>query len=333
MIKKDKEDNSRDYLFDNIKAILIILVVWGHLLASMREENDIIKSIYIFIFFFHMPAMVFVSGYFSKSLEKIRNTSFVTILLPYLMLNAINYVFKIAILNEEYFPYRFFNPNWGLWYLLTLFLWKFFLKDLLKIRYVVPLSFVFALGSGFSKEFSEFMTLGRLVCFLPFFLLGYYCTPENVTRIRRGSKLVSILLLVATGVASVFIAYRKMIDTEVFFLRSYYPDGEEISTMMSRLLIYVVALVMTHTLINLVTSKKTFLSYLGASTMTVYILHIFTVPLLEKLALWKDRPYLYLIYTVFMTALITFVYSRPTVKNVYGTIMDKLTGLLLKNET
>lgn len=329
---KGTEDNSRDYLFDNLKAVLIILVVWGHLLASMRGENDIIKSIYIFIFFFHMPAMVFISGYFSKNLEKIRNTAFVTILIPFLIFNAINYIFKIIILNEDYFPFRFFNPNWGLWYLLTLFLWKFFLKDLIKIRYILPLSFVFALGSGYSKEFSEFMALGRMVCFLPFFLLGYYCTSEHVNKIRKGSKMLSIMLLVTTGVLSAFVAFRDMIDTEVFFLRKYYPEGEEIKTMLFRLLIYAVASVMTIALINLITARKTFLSYIGASTMTVYILHIFTIPMLEKLELWKDRPYLYLVYTVFMTAVITYIYSLPIVKRAYDTIISVLTGLLLKKE-
>ncbi|MDF2484983.1 MAG: hypothetical protein K0R46_1151 [Herbinix sp.] len=329
---KSTEEKSRDYLFDNLKAILIILVVWGHLLASMRAESNIIKSIYIFIFYFHMPAMVFISGYFSKNLEKVRNTSFVTILVPYLILNVINYVFKITILGEDYFPFRFFNPNWGLWYLLTLFLWKFFLKDLIKIRYILPLSIVFALVSGFSKEFSEFMVLGRMVCFLPFFLLGYYCTPEHVNKIRKGSKLRSILLLVLTGVWSAFVAFRDVIDTEVFFLRRYYPEGEEIRAMLFRLLIYAVASVMTIALINLVTARKTFLSYIGTSTMTVYVLHIFTIPLLEKLELWKDRPYLYLLYTVFMTALITFIYSLPIVKHAYNATMGMLEGLLLKKE-
>jgi fucose 4-O-acetylase-like acetyltransferase len=130
---------SRDYLFDNMRAILIILVVWGHVLTSMIFDYDPIKSIYFFLFFFHMPAMAFISGYFSKNLEKSRSNAFVTILIPYLILNVFNYVYKIYIIQEPHFGFRFFRPLWGLWYLLALFLWKFFLKDLVKLRFLLPL--------------------------------------------------------------------------------------------------------------------------------------------------------------------------------------------------
>lgn len=325
-------DKNREYLFDNLKAILIILVVWGHLLASMRAESDVIKGIYFFIFFFHMPAMVFISGYFSKNLDKIRNNAVVTLLIPYLILNLIDYFYKILILREEYFGFRFFNPNWGLWYLLTLFLWKFLLKDLIKIKFVLPFSFAFALLSGFSKEFSEYMALGRMVCFLPFFLLGYYATPEHIVRLRKLPKPLFLLIPVITGVLSAFIVYKDVFDTELLFLRSYYPEGEEIRTMLFRLLIYVVALAMLAALMNLISEKKSFLTYLGTSTMTVYVLHIFTIPALEKLELFKNQPYLYLGYSILMTVLIAFIYSRNTVKRAYDSLMTRLTRLVLMKE-
>ncbi len=331
-LQLNTEDKTRDYLFDNLRAILIILVVWGHLLTSMQNEHDIIKSIYIFLFYFHMPVMVFISGYFSKKLEKARNNAFVTILIPYLMLNTVNYVFKMLILKEEYYAFRFFNPNWGLWYLLALFLWKFFLKDIIKIRYILPLSFIVAFLSGFSHEFSEFMTLGRFVCFLPFFLAGYYCKEEQVKRIRTLPKLLSILLLMIVVGWSVFVAYKDLFDTEILFLRTYYPKGEELQTLLYRVIIYIVAFVMIFVLLNLVPSRKIFLSHIGASTITVYVLHIFTIPVLEKLKILENHPIYYLVYSVLMTLLITYVYSRPNVKRVYDMGIDKLSGLFIKDK-
>ena len=41
---------TRDYLFDNMRAILIILVVWGHILSSMTKDSDYIKIIYFYLF-------------------------------------------------------------------------------------------------------------------------------------------------------------------------------------------------------------------------------------------------------------------------------------------
>ena len=324
------KDKPRDYLMDNLRAILIILVVLGHLLTSMRSENEIIKSIYIFIYTFHMPAMTFISGYFSKNLEKIRSNAFVTIFIPYLILNVIQYAYKLVVIKEEVSGFRFLRPSWGLWYLLALFLWKFFLKDLLKLRHLLLFSFTFAIISGFSSEFSEYLALGRAVCFLPFFVLGNYCRTRHITRIRKLPKALSYIILLAVVLLSVYASQLKIFDTELLYLRSPYPENNPVISMLFRIGIYVVAIGMMIALFNLVTSKKTFLSYVGRNTMTVYILHLFTIPLLEKLELFKNQPYLYLVYSVFMTAAIIFIFTRRVVKQAYDTIMEKLYGLVLK---
>lgn len=330
LINNKTNEKPRDYLFDNMRAILIILVVWGHVLTSMIFDYDVIKSIYYFLFFFHMPAMAFISGYFSKSLEKARSTAFETILMPYLILNVFNYLFKMYIIQEPHFGFRFFRPLWGLWYLFALFLWKFFLKDMVKIRFLLPLSFLLGIFSGFSKEFSNYMALGRVICFLPFFLVGYYCTKDHVDKLRKIPKLVSVLILAVIGYLSYYIVDHKIFKVEVLYLRKPFPEDSEIKFMLFRSLVYLVALLMILVTINLTSNKKTLLSSIGSSTMTIYVLHLFTIPILEKYEILKDRPYLYLIYSVFMTALITLVYSHPLVRKLYDALMDKLIGLVLR---
>ena len=56
----------RDYLFDNYKAFLIILVVVGHFIELTSEDNNLLIAMKWIIFSFHMPAFVFISGYFSR---------------------------------------------------------------------------------------------------------------------------------------------------------------------------------------------------------------------------------------------------------------------------
>ena len=297
----------------------------------MRGSSDVIKSIYFFVFFFHMPAMAFVSGYFSKSLEKIRSNAFVTIFIPFLILNVINYTYKILVIKDTLSGFKFLLPYWGLWYLLVLFFWKFFLKDLLKIRFLLPLSFIFALVSGFSKEFSDYMALGRMVCFLPFFLLGYYFTKGQVEKVRRVPKVISFGVIAATASISSFIAYNDIFKVEILYLRRPYPEAIEIKSMLFRLLVYVVAIAMIIAVINLTTAKKTFLSIIVTSTMTVYILHLFTIPILEKYEILKNQPYLYLLYSLIMTAVIVYLYTRPVVIRVYDTFIDRLTRLAIKS--
>ena len=56
----------RSPYWDNIKGFLIALVVFAHCLYAFQSFrlNDVLVDA---IYFFHMPAFVFTSGYFSKS--------------------------------------------------------------------------------------------------------------------------------------------------------------------------------------------------------------------------------------------------------------------------
>lgn len=329
---KTNKDKPRDYQFDNMRAILIILVVLGHVLTSMMYKSDLIESVYFFIFFFHMPAMTFISGFFSKNLEKARSTAFESILMPYIILNVCNYIFKMLIIQEPHFGFRFFRPLYGLWYLLALFLWKYFLKDLVRIRFLLPLSILLGVLSGFSKEFSDYLALGRVICFLPFFLLGYYCTEKHMDKIRRIPKIFTVAILVVSIGISAYVINNKLFKIEVLYLRRPFPQDSEIKAMLFRILVYMVAIAMTITVINLTSGKKSFLTRIGASTMTVYILHLFTIPILEKFKILNNQPYLYLVYAILMTAIIVYIYSRPWVIRIYDTVMNKLIGLILRKK-
>ena len=54
----------RNYKMDNIKAFLIFLVVLGHLLELVPGQKS--EWLYYVIYTFHMPAFVYITGYFSR---------------------------------------------------------------------------------------------------------------------------------------------------------------------------------------------------------------------------------------------------------------------------
>ena len=60
----------RDYFFDNARAFLIFLVVFGHLLQPYTSEDKFLSALYLLIYSFHMPTFLFISGYFAKNLDK-----------------------------------------------------------------------------------------------------------------------------------------------------------------------------------------------------------------------------------------------------------------------
>lgn len=52
-------------LFDNIKGLLIILVVSAHFMHPVHNDNEALSALFDIIYLFHMPLFAFVSGLFA----------------------------------------------------------------------------------------------------------------------------------------------------------------------------------------------------------------------------------------------------------------------------
>ena len=109
MSNKIKE---RDYFFDNLRFIFILLVVVAHFISPLSNIYTI-KFLYRYIYIFHMPGMIFISGYFAKSSVKdgklIKNKVFNFIML-YIIFQII-----FTLINSGKFS--IYHAQSGLWYL------------------------------------------------------------------------------------------------------------------------------------------------------------------------------------------------------------------------
>ena len=75
----------RLYRFDNIKFILIFLVVFGHMLEFTPGYTNT-HDIYRIIYSFHMPVFIFVSGYFARFSPRKILTTYIW---PYILLQTL----------------------------------------------------------------------------------------------------------------------------------------------------------------------------------------------------------------------------------------------------
>lgn len=331
MSNNNVSDSNRDYLFDNIKALLIFLVVLGHMITEQMGEIVIIDAIYYFIYIFHMPAFIFISGYFSKDANKSRENAFRSLFIPYLVINTVFWFLNKFTLFEEPSPFRILDPVWGLWFYLSLFIWKLLLKDLVKIKYILPISFFIGIMSGFSEEFSSKMSLARILSFLPFFLLGYYCKKEHIDKIRKLPKSICTFVIVVYGIVAYYIVKLELFKKESFYMRKAFSRiNQDIDvSFTARIFIYISAIIIIICLINLFSTKKKWYTMIGENSVTVYILHLIAVANLRKLSLPWDESVFYLIYAIIVSALITYICSRQIVVNGYKNIMNGITDLLL----
>lgn len=277
----------RNYKIDNFRAFLMLCVVAGHLCDAFGFPYQ--DTLYRFIYTFHMPAFVFLSGVFATGdLKKI----------------AKNYFYPLAVFQVLFFLFRCFvlgetsnllltKPYWALWYLMSLAWWNIMLplfetKDRKKRGLYVILCICAALAVGFFPDVGYAFSLSRTIVYQPFFLVGHYLKgrllcEENRQKPRWKKGILvagAVILVLAFAFATLSISYK--LKKTWFFGSSRYGDGH---TVWVRAALLASAAVLTAVFWILMPNKRLpLISRIGEHTMPIYLLHGFVVLSLRK---WK----------------------------------------------
>ena len=144
-------------LIDNIKVLLIFLVVFNHIIAfNLVKVDTVVRYVWYAITIFHMPAFVFISGYLSKKPQNVLK-NFKNLLIPYVLGYTLTWYSQIWLGRSV--DYEILRPTGSvMWYILALFIYRLTIEALGKIRFIVPLSILFALWAGTRPEFTTFLS-------------------------------------------------------------------------------------------------------------------------------------------------------------------------------
>ncbi|WP_415301558.1 acyltransferase family protein, partial [Clostridium perfringens] len=340
---------NRNYLIDNSKGLLIFLVVLGHSLEFIRKDYEVARLLYVFIYEFHMPVFVFISGYLSKNVEKGRRNAVRNFLTPFLLFNIIwNLITLVGPLflrgkftelpSEQAFS--FFTPGWALWYIFAMFLWKILLPDLLKFKNIFILSVIAGIFVKLSGEFGSYMALSRTITFAPFFLAGYYSSEEKLKRFRKFTrfnilnKVPSILILIiGVLIALIFVNYSNIADEFFWADRSYSNFNIEIFTgILLYIAVYIIGFAFVYVFINLMPENQTFLSKIGKNTLSVYFLHTYFIGSILGLTSLMSSNLGKLLALIVGSLIVTFILSRDGVARFFNKFLDKFNRLLFIKE-
>lgn len=162
----------RDIYWDIVKGVAIFLVVLGHSLQYLYIDTEYSHTDYLFnfIYSFHMPLFMAVSGYFahsslSKPIVEVLKRKFIQIMIP-----AITWSLLISVMVYINNPSKSFSFSLGYWYLNALygcyviFLIGNFLKQ--KSYYLVYPYILILIIWG------QQLNVSHLISMLPFFGLG-----------------------------------------------------------------------------------------------------------------------------------------------------------------
>lgn len=289
----------RNPLWDNLKGILIVLVVLGH--TGTALGNQWLSVIYAF----HMPLFILISGYFSRKKDTLWDT-IKKLVLYYLIFNTAYILLDLA-LGEAVTLKNLITPGFSLWYILSLIFWRtifFCIPDSILARRdaVMIGSFLLSLLSGFVPIGSEF-SFQRTFTFLPFFAAGYYCRQYKVDfkkEKRPAVSVVSIALLIGLSLLN----YYRM---PVFYSNKPYvvPNDAII-----RLLQLGIAFILCWIILYFAPKKKNQFTQLGENSLIIYLLHPPIVKGCKLFLTWggvSANPFIALIITSFTITIIYLI--------------------------
>ena len=305
---------------------MIISVVLAHYLrASASFEVPTFGGfIYITSFSYIMQGFLFISGFFSRNLDKCRTEAFSTFLFPYLVLMPIMFSIRLFLNGNARFDLTL--PTMALWYLLTLFFYRYFLKDLVKIKNILPASIAMSLAAGFIPFFDSTLSLGRTFAFLPFYLTGYFFKAEWIEKIRKIPRTAILSLLTCLLIISVYTAFLGLFPLEAFHMKASYASTglTNLQGIGTRLVLSLISLAWILIFINLMPRRKTVLASIGQNTMTIYVFHIVVRYGVKSLgSIFENDSWSYFLLIVF-TFLSVWLFSRPIIVKKYQEFMNIL---------
>ena len=138
-VGKQEAQVQRIAYIDNLKGVLITLVVIGHFAEHVMDHSDsgAILAVFNFIYTFHMPLFLLCSGLFAaNSFRKGRGfqpQNALLYLVLFLIFYSLKYIEDATLLGKD----PSFNPlyvNSGCWYLLVLALFSLLTPVLDRLR-------------------------------------------------------------------------------------------------------------------------------------------------------------------------------------------------------
>lgn len=334
---------TRDYRLDNLKGFLIYLVVLGHLITiGFRDDSVAAKYLYEFIYSFHMPAFFMISGYLSqRSAERgYKPAGMQKLLVSYIF--GILVVIAVSMLTIEGKSFASFicpRPVFAMWFMLCLIYMRLTAGWLYRIRFVVPLTIAVAIAAGCLSWIGADYGFGRLCGNLQFFVAGLKLAENGrLAKIREyfaGHKAVML-----AGYALVLAAYIRFVTATklkfsmMWMFTDYESAGYSDSTgMMYRAVIIAFAMITSIMLMTCFPAKKCFLTHLGETSLTVYLLHTAVYYCINSYYKTNGFPVegaMPLIALMCITAVVVAVLSSPPLVKTVNLVIDTGVRLTVK---
>lgn len=278
---------TRDLQLDSVKGALIFLVVYGHLIEQVHGDGWGL-NVYQFVYLFHMPAFIFISGMLSHATLETEDVGKLVsrLLVPFMVFECIGLAVHYAARGTLPASVTNLQPAWTLWFFLSLLAWRLTAPLLLRFRYPVLVSVLLALLALSAKPTGTYLTLARTFSFLPFFMLGMVHGRDMVEAVRQRASMpwavaaVVVMLLLLVGA--------DHLHKNMLFGDSSFPKLD--MTLWQGLLVrsgtWLLSLAATLALFRLLPTARLLAGW-GRRSLVIYVWHAPLLIILREAIDWK----------------------------------------------
>lgn len=312
----------RIYLWDNLKFLLIIFVVMGHFLVPV-SNSDLFKSLSLFIYTFHMPMFIFISGLFHKN-NNITNKVFTFISIGFLIKIAMfftetyicgNSKAVFNLLAEDHIPWFMFS--------LAFFILITYLLKNIEPKKIIIISILMSLFVHYDKNIGDFLILARITYFFPFYYIGTIINKEKLSEYtnKKICRFLGIIIILTW----LFLCIFNLND--LYFFRFLAKGNEAFSDaiynygFILQFISYIISILMGFALICITPNRQiTLITKFGQRTIQVYFWHyliilflINNLDLIDILCINPIGKIIYLLLSIILTFILsTKIFSFPT---------------------
>jgi len=352
----------KDIKLSNLKGLLIVLVVFGHLLELTMDSY---YQLFTVIYIFHMPLFIFISGYLAK---RVRISKIINLILLYIIFESFFDFFLYLIGEHQYIQFHYGTPQFHLWYIVSLVFWYVLAWFILKLKlsntskWLILISIIligflsrwfYTHGiAEFARSYYELfdsykLSYQRTLSFAPFFFAGFFMSKVTLQKIysflQSKSILITLLLISMIG-AMLYIQndpnllsiYRGSYGADWFM--DNVNDFSEYVIKMS--VYYLLALILCLLVMNMTSKENSILTKWGDFSLTIFLFHPMFVYLLrnmEFMSPWAGDVQLvfFILLTLFICSILGsnwFVRLTKPICNPYQTFHRLFMKMKRNNE-
>lgn len=277
---------------DNARYWVMLLVVIGHSLTEL-VVMDSARGIYSWIYLFHMPFFILISGYTARhyigDFRQIRRVVS-TLVVPYLIVEL-----SLQLITRHYDGepknLMILSPQWLGWFLAALFIWRITTPIWRALKYPITTSIVISLLSGLI-EIPNVLALPKVLALLPFWVIGLHMNRELFLKLGDVRiRIASAIVLVGSFVIAQLFA-SSWTTQWLLWKNRYSEDPLSVGPwqgMMTRGELLVVGALLTFATLSLIPRGRSITTVLGGRTFYCYLLHGYVIILLDRqFDLWAE---------------------------------------------